>query len=82
MAPMEMMAKALREYQEVEAEDWSRHFPAGYRERMAPSWLAEGFSTGKTAKQWSQEWLTAHDAGDSQEARDILPTMATIDTIF
>ena len=82
MAPMEIMSKALREYRDVDTEDWARHFPAGYRERMAPSWLAEVFSTGKTAKQWSKEWLTVHEAGDSQEARDLLPTKATLDTIF
>ena len=82
MAPKEIFAAALKEYEEREPEEWARSFPPGYRERLSPMWLGEIYASGKTAKQWGKDWLALKGLGDSHEARDILPTLATVDTIF
>ena len=46
--PQETYLRVLEGYRELDKEAWSAHFPPGYRERVAPAWLGQVYSTGKT----------------------------------
>jgi hypothetical protein len=79
--PQEVYVTALDEYEEEDKETWAAHFPPGYRERIAPQFLGEIYSTGK-AKTWAKEWVKERQLGDCSEAREIIAVAASIDSIF
>ena len=80
-APQEIFAEALRDYAEEEEEFWATHFSPAFRERIAPSFLGEIYALG-TAKQWAKDWIRDKSLGDCNEAREIIPACASIDSIF
>ena len=82
MKPQELFMRALEEYSPTDPEQWSTHYPPGYRERLAPGWLGEVYSTGVTLKEWAKNWLRERKMGESKDAREILPAMVALDSIF
>jgi len=61
---------------------WAEHFPPGFRERAAPTWSGEVYSTQKTGKDWAKEWIKRRQLGDCNEARELISTLAALDHIF
>ena len=82
MPPQQVYIEALTHYRAEDREEWCEHFPPGYRERIAPTWLGEIYGTGRTGRDWAKNWLRERDLGDCAEARELLPTMCAIDNIF
>lgn len=80
--PNEVFAEALKEYEKIDEEMWAEHFPPGFRERVAPTWLGEMYSTQKTGKDWAKEWIKRRQLGDCNEARELISTLAALDHIF
>ena len=54
--PQEVFVKCLEEYQEEDLEEWSRQFPVGYRQRVAPTFLGEVYNHGHNAKHWAKQF--------------------------
>ena len=79
--PQEIFVQALKEYREEDKELWATHFPPGFRERVAPQVLGEIYATG-TAKEWAKNWIKSRDLGDCDEARQVIPTCAALDSIL
>lgn len=80
--PQEVFVKHLEQYRPEDPEDWARHFPPGYRERLAAVWLGEVFRSGLTPKQWAKNWVKDKSLGECDEARDLIPTMAALEAIL
>jgi hypothetical protein len=80
--PQEVFVKHLEQYRPEDPEDWARHFPPGYRERLAAVWLGEVFRSGLTPKQWAKNWVKDKGLGECDEARDLIPTMAALEAIL
>jgi len=80
--PQEVFVEALEDFAEQDKEMWATQFPPGYRERVAPSFLGEIYASGKTAKQWAKDWVRDKGLGDCNDAREIIPSCASIDSIF
>ena len=80
--PHETYLEHLSGYQEVNAEEWSTHFPVGYRERVAPSWLGEVYATGSTGKRFAKDFVRERALGDCNEGRELIPIMAAIDSLL
>ena len=74
--------KHLEQYRSEDPEDWARHFPPGYRERLAAVWLGEVFRSGLTPKQWAKNWVKDKGLGECDGARDLIPTMAALEAIL
>ena len=66
----------------MEMSQWSTHFPPGYRERLAPGRLGEVYSTGMALKGWAKNWPRERKTAESKDAREILPAMVALDSIF
>ena len=81
-SPQEVFVEALEDFAEQDKETWATQFPPGYRERVAPNFLGEIYASGKTAKQWAKDWVRDKTLGDCNEAREIIPACASIDSIF
>lgn len=80
--PNEIFAEALKEYEKVDEENWAEHFPPGFRERVAPTWLGEVYSSQKIGKELSKEWIKRRQLGDCAEARELISNLAALDHIF
>ena len=80
--PQEIFVEALNDFAEQEKEVWATQFPPGYRERIAPNFLGEVYASGKSAKQWAKDWVRDKGFGDCNEAREIIPACASVDSIF
>jgi hypothetical protein len=80
--PHETYLQHLAEYEEVDHEEWATYFPVGYRERVAPSWLGEVYAGGVTGKQFAKDFLRDRSLGDCNEARELIPVMAAIDSLL
>ena len=77
--PNEKFIQALGEFEET---DFSSYFPVGFRERVAPSWLGEVYSTGVTGKEYAKTFVRDRQLGENGEARELIPVMTAIDTIL
>ena len=82
LPPQQIFINALHDFKPEDREEWAEHFPVGFRERLAPTWLGEVYGQGRTCKDWAKSWLRERDLGDCSEARELLPTMCAVDTIF
>jgi hypothetical protein len=80
--PHEIFVKCLEGYVAEDPDDWSRYFPVGYRQRVAPTFLAEVYSQGMTAKAWAKRFVNDRQLGEFGEARDLIPAMAAIDSLI
>ena len=80
--PQEIFVKHLEQYRQEDPEDWARHFPPGYRERVAAVWLGEVFRSGLTPKQWAKNWIKDKSLGECDDARDLIPTMGALEAIL
>ena len=80
-SPQVLFAEALQDYAEEEKEVWAKHFGPDFCERIAPKFLGEIYASG-TAKQWAKDWIREKSLGNCNEAREIIPTCATIDSFF
>ena len=79
--PNEKYIACLQGYAEVDATEWGAAFPIGYRERVAPSWLGEIYSGGKTGKAFAKDFVRDRQLSDSSEARELISVMAAIDAM-
>jgi hypothetical protein len=79
--PQEIFVDALSAYKPEDKEEWARHFPPGCRERIAATFLSEVYGSGKLARIWAKEWVKAKEVGDHGGARDLIPTMAAVDSL-
>ena len=79
--PQEKFLKVLQEYKAEDSTEWATHFPAGYRERLAPSWLGEIYSSGLTAKAYGKEFIRSRQLGNNGEAREVIPILAAVDAM-
>jgi hypothetical protein len=79
--PQEIFVEALKEFREEDKEVWATHFPPGFRERVSPQVLGEIYATG-TAKEWAKNWIKSKDLGDCDDARQVIPTCAALDSIL
>ncbi len=80
--PQEIFVKCLESYVAEDPDDWARYFPVGYRQRVAPTFLAEVYSQGSTGKAWAKRFVNERELGDFGEARDLIPAMAAIDSLI
>ena len=72
----------MESYKVVDTSEWARHFPTGYRERMAPSCIAEMYKSGQSLKTTTKAFLKDRHIEDCAAAREMLPTAAAIDAII
>jgi hypothetical protein len=79
--PKEIFVAALKEFREVDKEVWATHFPPGFRERVSPQVLGEIYANG-TAKEWAKEWIKSKELSECDEARQVIPTCAALDSIL
>ena len=80
--PHEKYLRALADYKDLPIDEWATHFPPGYRERVAPTWLGEVYSTGTTGKLYAKEFVRARCLGDCSEARELIPILCAIDCML
>ena len=79
--PHDTYLLVIAEYREVDLEMWATHFPIGYRERVAPTWLGEIYSMGTNGKTFAKNFIKERQLGDCGEAREIIPIMSAIDSM-
>ena len=53
--------------------------PAGYRERIAPAYLAQVYKGGTTAVEYARRWLRDRGLGKCSPAQEMLSIMEAID---
>ena len=80
--PHETYLQHFTEHEEVNAEEWATYLPIGYRERVAPSWLGEVYAAGTTGKQFAKDYIRDRGVGDCNEARELIPVMAAVDSLL
>ena len=80
--PQETYLRLLETYREVDKDYWAAHFPVGYRERVAPAWLGQVYSTGKTGKQFAKDFVRDRQLGKCNEARELISVLAAIDALL
>jgi hypothetical protein len=81
-SPQEIFVKCLESFRQEDTDEWARQFPSGYRQRVAPMFLGEVYSTGQTAKSWAKKFIKERELGDFSEARDLIPAMAAVDALI
>jgi hypothetical protein len=82
MLPQQMFLEQVEQWKEVDKEEWNRHFPEFYRERVAAESLAEIYSHGMTAEQWARQFVREHKLDDCLAAKDIISLLHSIDTMI
>jgi len=82
MLPQQMFLAQLDQYREVDTEMWNAQFPVGFRERVAPSFLAEVFSTGKNGEQWARDFVRDHALQECHPARELVASLSALDTML
>ena len=80
--PQETYLRVLEGYREVDKDYWAARFPVGYRERVAPAWLGQVYSTGKTGKQFAKDFIRDRQLGKCNEAREFISVLAAIDALL
>ena len=80
--PQQSFLERLKEYREEDKTEWARHFPPGYRTRIAPSFLAEVYSGGKKARQWGRDLLKDKGLVEHGGGKDFIGTMTALDSIL
>ena len=65
----------LRAYRKVE--QWP--MPAGYRERLAPNYLAQVYKGGTTAVEYARRWLRERGLQKCSPAQEMLSIMEAVD---
>jgi hypothetical protein len=80
--PQETIVRALKEYQTLDPSVMVDAFPPGYRERIAPRFLAQVYSTGRTAKDWSKSWIKERKLDNCDDARRLIHIMSGLDVVF
>ena len=80
--PQETYLRVLDNYREVDKEAWAAHFPTGYRERVAPAWLGQVYSTGKTGKAYAKEYIRDRHLAKCDEARELIAVLAAIGALL
>ena len=80
--PQQRFLAALEHFQKEDVADWAAHFPVGFRERVAPSWLGEVYATGMTAQAYAKDFVKTRGLGEHNGAREIIPTLAAVDTML
>ena len=80
--PLELYIGVLEGFKEEDKEMWALRFPPGFRQRIAPRFLAEIYATGMVAKDWARAWLKEKGIDDCREARVIIPSCASLDAVL
>jgi len=80
--PQQAVLTRLKEYREENKEEWARHFPPGYRTRVAPSFLAEIYSHGVKGRTWARELLKEKGLSEYSGAREFVAVLAAIDSLL
>ena len=80
--PHDKYLACLTHYQPEDASDWALHFPTGYRERCAPTFLGEVYSSGQTGKAFGKEYIRTRCLGDHGDARELIALLAAVDAMI
>ena len=56
--------------------------PGGVPREGRPTWLGQVYGSGRSAKQWAKDFVRDHNLGRCLDAREIIPTMAAIDSML
>ena len=66
----------------MDPEVWGVHFPPGYRERLAPAFLADVYSQGPPAQEWARAWLRERELLECVEARELIAIGQALDSML
>ena len=82
MLPQQIFLQQVEQYKVLDPAVWNQHFPDHFRERIAPEFLAEVYSSGMTGEQYGRGFLRDRDLLECQPAREIIAGLAAIDTMM
>jgi hypothetical protein len=82
MLPQQLFLQQLEDYREVDPGIWNTQFAAGFRERVAPLFMAEVFSTGKTGERWARDFVRDHGLAECHPARELVASLSALDTMI
>ena len=77
-----MFREHLNNYHRIGDHEWSAHFPQGYRERLAPEFLAEVYAKNATGEEWGRQLLSRKDMLGCYAARELPAALAAIDAVL
>jgi hypothetical protein len=80
--PPVMFMEHLKHFKVIPEKVWSEHFPPGYRTRIGPAFVAEIMQSGKNCEMWAREHLQTKGAMESKAARELIPTLMTLDSML
>jgi len=80
--PKDCYARALAEFRDIAMDEWSVHFPTGFRARMAPNFLADVYSQGKRGQEWAKSWLRERQLMECPGARELTSVMSALDAML
>jgi len=80
--PQQEFLKRLNEYKEEDKEEWGRHFPPGFRTRIAASFLAQVYAGGQRGKAWAKEYVREKTMADFGASREFIAALSALDTVF